>query len=668
MQERTRIVTIILALSMLIFANMAALQAVAVKDEVGQGSSQIRIKTGKTNYLIGETLRFHVYQKNLFEKTILMGVNVIDTVILNSRNEIVFGPVVRFIAWDHNFRIAPMEEIELSQFILPPWTQVNNEGKQVQPDIYTVRLRINGVPLELQTSISTSKAVPHTLKTETATTAVVPRSPAEVGYGYSGYHWNLSPGSAITYFINVAGTADVPGTGEFAAVQAGFQTWENDGASYIDYTYGGTTAAVPETRDSTNVVGWRAMGNNGIIAMTTFWPDSNKVIQEADLTFNDTYLWSITGAANAYDVQNIGTHEAGHYLCLDDLYGTEDNQETMYGIGNLGEIIKRTLEWGDTAGVRYIYPNRPQVGGGGIGWYSQGGDVAIGQINGAGGLDYVMAWVDNPSGDNYLRYRCGWDISASTGEPSSWSSTQTASGWVGTVTAGLGAALVNLDATSQLELVLLWVDDPSGANTIYYKIGWNLNTAGTPTSWSSQIAVPSSDVGSYTAGAAVTFANLDANSRPEMIVCWVDDPSGANTIYYKVGWNINTSGNAASWGTKQSKPGWVGDSTSGAGAVLTNLGGGTQPDLVVFWIDNPSGANHGNYQIGWDVKSDGTVTSWSELRTMPGDWQFVGDSTAGCGVTAAQIALTSRPELIFMWIDDPIFDNPIYYRLQWEVK
>lgn len=351
MQERTKIVTAIIVLGILSFANLAALQAATVKNELDQGSSQIRIKMDKPNYLIGETMRFHVFQKNLQEKQIQMGVNVVEMAVLNSRNEVTFGPVLRFITWNHNSRIAPMEETELSEFVLPPWTQVDNKGKQVQPGTYVVRLRINGEPMELQVSISTSKTILHMFsKTEAATTAIVPMSPAEVGYGYSGYHWNLSPGGTITYFINVAGTADVPGTAEFTAVQASFQTWENNAASYIDFTYGGTTTAMPETRDSTNVVGWRAMGNNGIIAMTTFWPDSNKVIQEADLTFNDTYLWSVTGATNAYDVQNIGTHEAGHYLCLDDLYGVEDSQETMYGFGNLGELIKRTLEWGDTAG------------------------------------------------------------------------------------------------------------------------------------------------------------------------------------------------------------------------------------------------------------------------------------------------------------------------------
>jgi len=55
-------------------------------------------------------------------------------------------------------------------------------------------------------------------------------------------------------------------------------------------------------------------------------------------------------------VQNIATHELGHSLCLDDLYGTADSEKTMHGFADTGETKKRTLEAEDIAGIRYIYP------------------------------------------------------------------------------------------------------------------------------------------------------------------------------------------------------------------------------------------------------------------------------------------------------------------------
>lgn len=73
------------------------------------------------------------------------------------------------------------------------------------------------------------------------------------------------------------------------------------------------------------------------------------IIQEADMCFNDYYVWSTTGAPGAFDVQNVATHEFGHFLPLRDLYAPQDSEQTMYGYTGLGETKKRSLEWGDLA-------------------------------------------------------------------------------------------------------------------------------------------------------------------------------------------------------------------------------------------------------------------------------------------------------------------------------
>ena len=62
-----------------------------------------------------------------------------------------------------------------------------------------------------------------------------------------------------------------------------------------------------------------------------------------------------TGLSTAYDVQNIMTHEAGHWLMLLDLYQWRTQKLTMYGYGALGELQKRTLGVGDELGIDQIY-------------------------------------------------------------------------------------------------------------------------------------------------------------------------------------------------------------------------------------------------------------------------------------------------------------------------
>jgi hypothetical protein len=57
------------------------------------------------------------------------------------------------------------------------------------------------------------------------------------------------------------------------------------------------------------------------------------------------------------DLQNIETHEFGHWLVLNDLYTRPSSQQTMYGYSDYGETIKRDLASGDIAGILKIYPS-----------------------------------------------------------------------------------------------------------------------------------------------------------------------------------------------------------------------------------------------------------------------------------------------------------------------
>ncbi|MEY4723796.1 MAG: hypothetical protein RLZZ324_1309, partial [Candidatus Parcubacteria bacterium] len=80
-------------------------------------------------------------------------------------------------------------------------------------------------------------------------------------------------------------------------------------------------------------------------------------ITDADTVFNTSYSWSTTGSpSSAYDVQNVATHELGHWLTLLDLYGGGDIAKTMYYSSGPGEQNKRSLETDDLNGINAIYP------------------------------------------------------------------------------------------------------------------------------------------------------------------------------------------------------------------------------------------------------------------------------------------------------------------------
>ena len=490
------------------------------------------------------------------------------------------------------------------------------------------------------------------------------------GYDYSsGWHWNISAGQTISYYIFQGGSPDIPDNSEITQIQGAFYMWTLAFGSYVYFAYGGLTAthaSLPNNiADGINVVDFIDLTPYSYVVSVQIYVYGS-IVMEAETIFNERYAFSTNHAAGTYDVANAATHGAGMWLSLLELADSDDSEQTMY-VNILPEETKKvTLEWGDEAGASYIYPNRYQVGQGPLGYETQGADVAVGNVNGIEPIDMVTVWMDNPSGENTIKYRFGWNIDWNSGEASSWSSTKTMSGWVGTDAAGVGVALVNLDATSNLDLVVLWVYDPGGANTIYYKIGWNLNTAGDPASWSSLKSMPSTDVGDSASGAGVAFVNIDANSRPEIIVAWVDNPMFDNVIYYKIGWNVNTLGNPTSWSNKFSKNGWVGSDTSGLGITFANIDGVSPIDMILFWADEPFGANHGKYQVGYNIASSGSIASWSAVKTFPGDWQWVGDSTQGAGIAVADLNNNGRTEMIFLWVDNPSYDNYAYYRVEWE--
>jgi hypothetical protein len=181
--------------------------------------------------------------------------------------------------------------------------------------------------------------------------------PASSSYNYSGIHW-ASADLPVPYYINEAGTPDVAGTAsEFNAVKAGFQTWEDDAGSFMEYTYMGTTARTDQL-DGYNVVSWGSIdGTGGTLAVTTSWYNlATLEMIEFDIVFDEAETWSATGELDKFDIQNVGTHEVGHTLALGDLYDDANSEETMYGFCLKGETKKRTLSTGDIEGIRYIYP------------------------------------------------------------------------------------------------------------------------------------------------------------------------------------------------------------------------------------------------------------------------------------------------------------------------
>jgi len=209
-------------------------------------------------------------------------------------------------------------------------------------------------------------------------------------FGYSDIRWQ-DP-SNIRYWVNTnystRTSRGLTKAEAVAAIDSAFDTWEAAQATQTDgartgaalvYNNAGATSATGPKLDGKNVVAWKSL-RSGYIAVTYVWYyTATGYIAEFDMLFNNSYAWDYTlpvgidsdpatyedpsnlGPASTFDLRNIGTHEAGHTLMLDDIYDDNDGVPgeellTMYGYGSYKELLKDTVQRGDHLGVCHIYP------------------------------------------------------------------------------------------------------------------------------------------------------------------------------------------------------------------------------------------------------------------------------------------------------------------------
>ncbi|MHC4395087.1 MAG: zinc metalloprotease [Planctomycetota bacterium] len=132
----------------------------------------------------------------------------------------------------------------------------------------------------------------------------------------------------------------------------------DENVSYDDGAYRGS-----------NTLSFGSYSNPDVIGVTTVWgyftgPPSQREIVEAHILMNDDFEWgdaSVDSDGDGYidshlmDVQNILTHELGHWAGMGDLYELAAGEETMYGYSALGETKKRDLYNGDITGISSLY-------------------------------------------------------------------------------------------------------------------------------------------------------------------------------------------------------------------------------------------------------------------------------------------------------------------------
>lgn len=152
--------------------------------------------------------------------------------------------------------------------------------------------------------------------------------------------------------------AGVKWSNNSVGVDVSSPTWPSNWISPLASAMSAWNGAASPFTFSSSASGHRFTSSNmgsGALAITTV-TSIGSTITDSDTNFNTFYPWSTSGASNAYDVQNVATHELGHWLKLNDLSGAGDTEKTMYFSAGLGETKKSTLDADDINGINFIYP------------------------------------------------------------------------------------------------------------------------------------------------------------------------------------------------------------------------------------------------------------------------------------------------------------------------
>ena len=142
-------------------------------------------------------------------------------------------------------------------------------------------------------------------------------------------------------------------------------------------------------------------------------------------------------------------------------------------------------------------------------------------------------------------------------------------GWVGEETQGGGIAIGDINRNGTPDLLVFHIDHPDGGNKGYYKIGWDFTKEGELTWDSrSRVDQPFNVPGWFgeeSQGGDIAITDLYNNSIPDLVVLHIDHPDSGNTAYYRIGWEVSKEGNVKQWDEQVKIDNWVGDQSVGCG-------------------------------------------------------------------------------------------------------
>ncbi|MDP6963335.1 MAG: matrixin family metalloprotease, partial [Planctomycetota bacterium] len=166
-------------------------------------------------------------------------------------------------------------------------------------------------------------------------------------------HWGSN---TISYNIHTAGSDDISDNSHIPAIEHAFQSWSDVAGSNVNLVRGADTTSGSIggsghtiTFDENNSSGYFP-GGSGIVAITpiSYLLADGRII-DADILFNGSqFSFSTDQSTGTFDVQDVLTHEVGHFIGLDH---SPVVSGTMWPYVSTSQWLHRSLAQDDEAGA-----------------------------------------------------------------------------------------------------------------------------------------------------------------------------------------------------------------------------------------------------------------------------------------------------------------------------
>ncbi|MCH9681650.1 MAG: hypothetical protein K0V04_09470 [Deltaproteobacteria bacterium] len=296
---------------------------------------------------------------------------------------------------------------------------------------------------------------------------------------------------------------------------------------------------------------------------------------------------------------------------------------------------------------------------GDFGHHTGGGGVAIGEIGAGLGPDMIIFHIEDDMTPTQGYYQIAWNLD-DTGQPTlGWSDLRMLPTIPQTEDAeGGGIALADVNANGVLDLIVLHVDDPSGPNQAYYRVGFDLDQNGNVAGGWTELFEITGQLDSDTDGGGIAVADLNGNDALDLIVLHVEDPDGDARGLTQIGWDLDTNGEVAIWAPPALMPGSFGVSNQGAGLEVFEATNGQA--LLATNYEDPSGENPAFSRVGRQLDGAGGLAGgWSVPEPIPGSFGY---DTGFGGVATWDLGGNGRLDVVHFYIDERSGTNPGFYR------